>query len=93
MRSELVLNLFQTCSKLIQHAQVNAFCFKRTLGTRIHYVPPTRSSQVAVVILLFLLEYIFFTLSSEMTKGKPRHTVLPVANKEGCSERLFSSVS
>ena len=49
-------NAFRTRSKLVQHAQVNAFHFKRWLGARIHYVPPTRSSQVAIVILLFLLE-------------------------------------
>ena len=43
-------------SELVQHAQVNAFHFKCTLGARIYYVLPTRSSQVAIVILLFLLE-------------------------------------
>ena len=42
----------KTSSKLVQHAQVNALHFKCALGARIHYVPPTRSSQVAIVILL-----------------------------------------
>ena len=70
---------------------MNAFQFKRMLGACIHYVLPMRSSQVAIVILLFLLEYIFFTLSSEMTKGN--QSILPVANKEGCSKPLILSVS
>ena len=36
-------------SKLVQHAEVNAFHFKHALGTRIHYILPMHSSQVAIV--------------------------------------------
>ena len=63
----------KTCSKLV-HAQVNALHFKCALGERIHYVPPTRSSQVAIVILLFLLEFFFFSPFKWNDKRKPKHT-------------------
>ena len=79
---KLVPNSFST-------HRLNAYHFKRELGARIHYVPPTRSSQVAIVILLFLLEYIFFTLSSEMTKGNQSiqtHTLVPTRLKRVWNE-------
>ena len=77
-------------SELVQHAQVNAFRFKRTLGARIHCIPPTCSLHTAHVFTAHSYMYYYFIVSSlidfsilsrELTKGNP--SISQVANKEG----------